>query len=489
MRNKRGSQSQITDKNKVFVMKRRQLLQVMGAVSLAPMVRSSRASEMPPVSSNDFTETRHPVRMEDGYFLSLTNPTATVDQIALEREALRAMATSTIKSATIRAAERYKILAGHDIPEEALVDFDKKMEEWAFHYTLLAMNSDANFPKILHHDYGPPHEWFDMSVPGGRGPGTGENVDNAYAVFPIDGYSRFELHGRRMDPATGDCPIHVVGNLSMSMNIAELGLRDTRINPDGTFVVTFGPEPANGRANHLQTTVDAKYVFIRDARMEWQQIPNAYRIYRLDPPLAPALTLDQKTALAARFIVDDVATNFWFKQMVKYVPENSVSLPDGSDFWGGQPSQVLGRGHTRLEDDEAFVLTINADGSSYHNVILYDYWLMSGNYWSRTSSLNNRQSAKNADGTYTYVFSRKDPGVHNWIDTLDLHENLFFIRFQLLPRDESGAYVAKPSASGKHVKMSHLKTVLPAGTRWITDKERETQIAERFALFQRRFEV
>jgi hypothetical protein len=45
----------------------------------------------------------------------------------------------------------------------------------------------------------------------------------------------------------GDCPFHVVVNLSMGMNLAGLDWSDVVIGKDGTFVITIGPEPANGR--------------------------------------------------------------------------------------------------------------------------------------------------------------------------------------------------------------------------------------------------
>ena len=62
---------------------------------------------------------------------------------------------------------------------------------------------------------------------------------------------------------------------------------------------------------------------------------------------------------------------------------------------------------------------------------------------------------------------------------------------QLLPRADNGADAqpwagGNPSARGELVKLVDLKATLPAGTMWLSPHEREHQLAERFADFQKR---
>jgi hypothetical protein len=427
------------------------------------------------------------------FFLSELNPTATVDQRDLEALALQVVQSPTIVDAQAQATLRFKIMAGSDIPAEALENIDEKMHEWAYHYVINALNSDSNYPKVLGHGYGPPHDWLGMQVPGCRGLGTGENPDNHYSFIPVDGHSRFELYGKVSGEPVGDCPMFITSNLSQSMNVAWLDWREVPIADDGTFVVSMGPDPADGRPNHLQTTLDSKYLFIRDGRQHWDQVPNAYRIRRIDPPTAPPLSLEQLTEVARRFIIDDVPANYWFKQMVGFLEPNTISDPDQSSAVGGMQTQKLLRGRLSLAHDEAYVLTLDPGGSDYWVLTLYDWWLMSGNFWSKTSCLNDTQSVANADGTYTYVFSISDPGVHNWVDTLGMHETLFLQRWQLLPRDSDRDNLpwagGSPSGSGRLVKLSQLRDVLPQETKWVSPQEREAQLAERLASFQNRHRV
>jgi hypothetical protein len=156
-------------------------------------------------------------------------------------------------------------------------------------------------------------------------------------------------------------------------------------------------------------------------------------------------------------------------------------------------TQKLLRGKLDLADDEAYVLTLDHGGSDYWVLTLYDWWAMSGNFWSRTSCLNDTQVVPDADGTTTVVFSVRDPGVHNWVDTLDLHETRFLQRWQLMPTSvgEDGRLWAggEPSATGRLVKLADLKEALPPETRWVTPEERTRQIDERFASFRRRHQV
>ena len=418
---------------------------------------------------------------------SSSNPIATVDQIELERLALAMMQMPTIRKAAAQASQRWKLMAGRYVPAEAWQNFDAMMEEWAFHYVMLALNSDPNYPKIVNNNFGAPHEWFGMKVPGSRCPGNGEAVDNNYSFAPIDGHGHYELRGKRMTPSTGDCPVHIATNLSMSMNVDGLGLRDTKIDPDGSFVITIGPEPAAGRSNHLQTTVDSRYVYIRDARTDWRQVPTQFRIRRLDRPLGPPMTIEQKTAMAARFIIDDVGIGFMYRQLVSTQAINTVTAPEVSTAFGGQASQRVARCHLDLADDEAFMLTLSPGGADYVSVIAYNYWLTSLNYWDHTSSLNTSQSVGNADGSYTYVISGSDPGVYNWIDTTGLHETMILLRWQLLPKNPDDTYGGNPWTRGIKCKLSELDGLLLPETKRVSSSERQNQLARRRAEFDLRF--
>ena len=436
---------------------------------------------------------------DETFFLSRTNPTATVDQRDLEAEALELLDHPLIVQAREQARMRFTIMAsehGAHAPAEALARIEPMLTEWVYHYLLLGLNHDPNYPKVLGHGYGPPHNWLGMEVPGCRGAGTAENPDNNYCFIPIGYGSRYELHGKVSATApVEDVNLWLTGNLSMTSNVDGLMWNDVVIEDDGTFVITIDAEPANGRSNHLQSTPDTQRLFIRDSRTDWSQIPNAYRIVRLDEPTAPPLSTAEKIKMAKRFIIDDAATTFFFRMALGHLNPNTIAGPDNTGDIGGMVTQKMLRGRLQLRDDEAYVLTTRPGGCDYWNVVAYDWWLMSMDYPSHLSSLNDRQTLANDDGSYTHVLAIKDPGVHNWIDLEDQHESLLLVRWQALPQTAGGPvgdrWIAggDPTAEGRLVTLAELPDVLPAETRWVTPAERRQQLAERLAAFNKRHEI
>jgi hypothetical protein len=425
------------------------------------------------------------------FFLSHVNATATADQRHLESLALQLLNHERICAAWERAEQMFKILGGKygaTAPAEALQGIENKMREWTFHYLLLALNYDPNYPKVLGHGYGPPHSWLGMEVPGCRGLGTAENPDNHYSFVPVNVESRMELHGKVQDPKIEDVNFYITSNHSQAHNVCGLNWRELQVADDGTFVVNMDRDPANGRPNHLQLTPDSKRLFIRDSRKDWNQRPNAYRVLRVDPPTAAPLSVDEQVEMAFRTIIDDVPFNFWFRMMVGFLEPNTVKGPETTSNFGGMPTQMALRGRVDLNDDEAFVITLDSRGSDYWVFTLYDWWLMSGSYWSHTSSMNDNQAVANEDGTHTLVISKNDPGVHNWIDTEGLNHTLFLQRWQLLPLGGLGSERG-PSQQSQVVKLADLQRVLPEETKWVTETERRNQLSERLASFNRRHEI
>lgn len=441
--------------------------------------------------SHDAADQHDPARAQplvlgDDFFLSASNPTATRDQRDIERRAIEMLTLPQIVRARSLATQRFRMLADHDTPQQAWAIFDAVMAEWTYHYVLLALNSDPNYPKVLGHWFGPPHEWFGMQVPGSRGPATAENTDNNYSVIPVDGHSRFEIRGRRFTPPVGDCPMQVTTNLSQSINVSSVDWRDVQFDADGSFLITVDGQPAAGRPNHLQTTLDTKYIFIRDGRVDWWQLPNAYRVRRLDPPCAAPRSDDEIVALATRFIIDDVGPMNFFRRMVRGCAANVLPPIVSSGDVGGMPSQKLLVGRVVLEDDEAFVMRLTLGSAAYLFLGTYNSWLMSGDFWARTTSLNSAQSRADPDGAYSFVLSARDPGVHNWIDTQGMHETLLMARWHQLSRQPDAE---EPVASGERVKLSELPRVLPSSTAWVSPAQRQQQQAERLKAFQARYIV
>lgn len=423
--------------------------------------------------------TKEQLTLGNDFFLSKTNPMATVDQRDMEALAIRILAIPEVQQAKEIAGKRWRTIAGARITSEAEARFDELVDEWAFNYILRAVNSDPNFPKVLGNLYSPPHEWFGMKVPGSRASG-GDGPDQNYLIIPVDGSAKYELIGRRFDQL-GDVPIALAGNLTMTITLNGLNWQDIKFNPDDTFVITLDPEPANGRSNHIQTDIDAHWLFIRDCRTDWRQKTNAYRVKRLDPPTAPPLTIEQMARRAANYMIQDVPALNWFMRTFYVLNYNEVTEPFGTGGIGGLVPQKISFIRLKLEDDEAYVATFGSADAPFRDIVLQDFWFRTIEYWNRLTSMNISQGIPNVDGSTTYVISKQDPGVHNWLDTTGIKELLVVHRWQGLKEG------AEPWAEGRVVKLKELENHLPGDMKHNSAEERKQQMVERLESFKTRF--
>lgn len=458
-------------------MKRRELLQAMAATSVAAVTTGGLAAERKAASA-----VRHaapelpPIVLGDGFFLSKTNPVATADQRDLEALALKVMQMPAVLKAREAAKRRYRTLVGKQASEEAMARFNDEMfDEYVFRYVQVAVNSDANYPKVMGALHCGPHEWFGMKVPGGRS-GEGDGPDTNYSMMPIQWDAHYEIHGKRFQPTVADKSYALIADFGITTTTGFLSAPELRINADDTFVITIGPEAANGKPNHIQTTPDTNFLLIRNNRADWKQVPDAYRIRRIDPPSGPPLTTEQIANRAAHYILYDVANNYMLVRYMTAGEPNKVLGPFDPSAIGGLKSQRAAMGNLKLADDEAFVITLSG-GVPYRSITLFDFWFRTFDYWNRTSNLNNAQTHDNPDGSATFVVSVQDPGVHNWLDPAGYHEPVFWVRWQ--GRDWAAGEV--PNAVGQVVKLKELDSVLPAYVRRVTPEERKRQLADRLA--------
>ena len=105
-----------------------------------------------------------------------------------------------------------------------------------------------------------------------------------------------------------------------------------------------------------------------------------------------------------------------------------------------------------------------------------NWWGTTNAINTRTASMNKSQSIANNDGSYSFVISTRDPGVHNWVDPCDLHEGILTLRWAEF---QGGVPGQDLGATSKVVKLADLKTVLPAETKFVTAQERKQQQAAR----------
>ncbi len=420
----------------------------------------------------------------DSHFLCAANPAATADQRDIESMALKVYDMPAVLKARQMATARFKMYMAKFAAEGDWGRFDAFMEEWCFNFVLRAAASDANYPKVMGQLFSAAHEWMGHKVPGSRAGGA-DNPDNNYILMPVDGYAHFELHGQRFDPAPADYPMVVAGDPSLVSILSLIETHDLKLNADGTFVVTISPEPANGRPNHLQTTLDAKFIFIRECRSDWRQKSMALRLKRLDPPTAPRMTPEQIAARTALWMITEIPPGQFFMSTLQNLPPNFITPPFGTAAIGGLTTQMMALGRVRFADDEAYVITTTSGGGKYRGLALGDpIWMMTLDCQTRSGSVNDALSVSNNDGSTTFVICKNDPGIANWLDPSGFNEVTFLHRWQALPQPSAGA--TPPTIKGELVKLKDLDSMLPKETRRVSTTERKAMLADRLESYRSR---
>ena len=251
---------------------------------------------------------------------------------------------------------------------------------------------------------------------------------------------------------------------------------------DGSFEITLDNSPAQGRANHIQLMPEALYVFIRDTMSDWRQTPNALRVERLDPPARGPLTEDELAYRATRVMQMGVAPAFYWNRLVRNAPMAELASPSLTGANGGLLTQLSSHGWFNLEEGKAAVITVAPLASSYQSIVLYDLWGRSLEYRDHLTCYNNAQMAADANGFFSFVITRRDPGVHNWLDPMDLHQFSTGYRWQGLPKTID----KPPTLIARVVPEVELQSALPEGMRRITPAERAAQLQRRQQEYDRR---
>lgn len=407
-----------------------------------------------------------------------THPIATPEQHAHETEALQLTRHPIVRDARERVRKAW--LEATDPSPSMRSCFDEAFDEVMFSAAVWSLNQDPLRPRVicitrLGHQVG------GMTIPGSRW-GI-DNPDTIYRVIPISGSERYLLHGR-------------VGERRMTENyftlwdkgmntVDVLSGHDLVLDADRRFTITVDAEPANGRANHVRSAPQAHEFYIRDVMLDWaNDEPNELSIERLGgAPERPALDSEGQARLTAGMMEHFASfTQKIARGMMASAP-NAFGLAWSSDKGGALRKQVYVGGNFRLTEDEAMVIDVNDGGAAYFVVPTGNIWGTTFDIVNRTSSLNKAQSTPNRDGTYTFVLSRRDPGIHNWIDPCGMADGILTLRMAEFPdgRPREGL-----SARSRVVPLSRLKDELPEETRWITAQERAAQLAERAAAYRRR---
>jgi hypothetical protein len=403
---------------------------------------------------------------------------ATDEQHEHEREAVALTRHPIVKAAYERVRESW-LEAASPGPDMRSC-FDEAFEEVMFSAAVWSLNQDPLRPRVvcitrLAHPVG------DLRIPGSRW-GI-DNPDSIYRVIPISGSERYLIRGRVAERRMTENYFTLWDEKMNTVDVLSGG--DLVLDADRRFTITVDSDPAEGRPNHIRSAPEAHEFYIRDVMLDWSlDEPNELSIERLgDPPTSPPRTLDEQAELTAATMQRFAEFTQKLSRGMLSAPANHFGLAYSADKGGALRKQVYIGGNFRLAEHDAMVIDVSDGGAAYFVVPTGNIWGTTFDIVDHTSSLNKAQSVANEDGTYTYVVSRQDPGVHNWIDPCGMGEGILTLRMAEFP---GGRPADDLSAKSRVVPLSHIRDELPAETKWVTADERATQLAERAAAYRRR---
>jgi hypothetical protein len=406
----------------------------------------------------------------------LRNPIATEEQHAVEWRALEL--AKHPKLLATRAEVREWWLAANDPSPEMRRSFEWAFEEVMFAAIVWSLNQDPLYPKVVTITR-LPHTLRGKQIPGTRW-GL-DNPDSVYRVIPISGAERYLIHGRVHEHRMTE---NYFTLWDASMNTVDvLDGKKLVLDADRRFTITVDSEPANGRPNHVRSSPAAHEFYIRDVIFDWEkERANELRIERLGaaPSRAPFSEAEQLELTASYMWKWAKSSERWNAQSADK-PVNKLEYTIDRRTDGALVNQIYILGEFQLgSDEEVLVIDVGMGGAEYFICPVTNVWGTTNDIQFRSGSLNKSQSVPNPDGSYTFVLSAVDPGVHNWVDTCGTHEGILTLRWAEFPGGRPGPGLR---ADSKLVRLDQLAKHLPAGTRYVTPEERKQILTRRAASY------
>jgi len=326
-----------------------------------------------------------------------------------------------------------------------------------------------------------------------RARGGGDNADQRYLMSRITGGATYRVWGRvgaerRVELQTYAGDPYVMGGGGRSAGF--LAHEDLHVEPDGSFEVIASPEPQPG--NWIENPADGTRVLVRQTYGEWAGTDmGEIHIDRVgaEGALKPALSsADLRSRLdgAASYVTTHVG--LW-PEMVRGLyldsrPPNQISEPVDPGRFGGVSGRFMAFGWWDLAPDEALILTTWPASGNYQGVQLTDLWWSSLEYANRQTSLTGDQARLDDAGSYTFVLAATDPGVANWLDTMDRRRGVIMLRYDGTTESE---FVPEHRPVARVVKLTQLDVELAPGVARIGPEERRAELARRRRHVQARF--
>lgn len=412
-----------------------------------------------------------------------SSPLLTPQHQEVERLAASLRNDPAIKAAHASALKRFEQAKSATLPDGKKT-LAAAVDELVSGMLLIAANNDPGNPKVIW-NLALPYAAGGVKIAGTRN--GGDSPDRIYRSIGVSPKYRYEIKVARNAHPSLDYSFEALPFPSLwGQPIVALQAKDIDVGKDGTFTITADSTPANGRRNHLQLPPTTTTIFIRDTLADWHtQLPNVVSVRRVDDAQVPPRTRDEIVNDAIAQIDGTVAKTLGFIEGRIWNENKQANIitpfPRLLDL--GMPGSVFSGDRFSIRDDEALVFTLDPITAKYLSVEVTDLWMVSAAYSNRSTSLSNAQAKPNTDGSFTYVLSKRDPGVYNWLDSGGMNDGFVVVRWELLAQKVS---VDKALRDMRKVKLTEVTALVPADHPRVTPDERQQLLDAREAGYKQR---
>ncbi|WFC98809.1 hypothetical protein MYAM1_001541 [Malassezia yamatoensis] len=416
------------------------------------------------------------------------NPLATQDQRKLDQRALTIFhAEDFHKERSAARAQWEKTLKKYHVPitEQVSSDLNTMINELVFSSIQKAVNGDPSDPHVYWVDTAArTHDWFGLKVEGGRY--SYDNPDCIYRLIPISAKYSYRIHGRRYGKGVADASFSLISNPNSQQTVHALYDKDLHVNNDGSYTITINASDTKSR-NHIPSSWQVKQAFIRHNLGDWSsETPDDLKVEIVDGPKHSKPYTNKEIIASAKKNLGESTFFYGFGALdlkTYSEPLNHPKTPQQSQSLGTLTSQAQSFAPFQLKDNQTLVVTLTKGEASYFVFPIYTEGMITTDPSRNQVSLNSVQSFQNHNGSYTYVVSRRDPGVYNWLDTAGRDSGTTMIRWQGLAT--SGNAAKGIEVYSQVVPFDHLSKVLPKETKKVSTAQRKQLLEDRAANYHR----
>lgn len=257
-----------------------------------------------------------------------------------------------------------------------------------------------------------------------------DNPDNFYQNAAIDGRERYVLRGTRGT-------VHFlrfytqIGDYGKGAGMPPSGRLDASelvLDDEGRFEIHVATERPEGAANWLPMKEDTGTLIIRQTFMDREkEVLADVTIERVGAeggaPTPPSPELIESGITQAGNLVAGAVMLFanWVDGFEKHTNTLPLFDPELSTSFGGDPAIDYYHSYWALEPGQALVIDAMPPECEHWNFQLNNHWMESLDYRYYRIHVNKASAVYRDDGGVRVVVAHEDPGVPNWIDTVDHH--------------------------------------------------------------------